>query len=176
MPHADIVSFDPSASKLKSKPFGYDRLLVTGKDIFVYSDKTARGDIGHPAIFSSSNADLLVQLAKRFDIIHHQTYEASPALMTKIAAKGKRVLISLHDILSRHGADRAKTMHRISRFVEFCKSYKAHFIIASMADTDYGLRSPQEISDIMKPLGLTSEQVRFSMSTISELRIRKVMD
>lgn len=154
----DLVDFDFA----EHKGYGFGQALVVGRDIFEY--ERFEKHLRHPAILKSDDAEAILRSLSYFDTLYFTRYETNVELMTAAKNKGKPFLVSLSDILGRRGFSRALAMYRISRFLEFCRSYKAGFVICSKAKDIYGVRDPDEICEICRLLGLEPEKTRAAMS------------
>ena len=85
-------------------------------------------------------------------------------MITSVKKRRKKFEICIGDILRRKGTERAKMIYRISRFLKFCLSYKADFMLTTRARSIDGVRTPKEISMIGTLLGLTEDQAKFAIS------------
>ena len=158
MEFIDIVDFDfPNP-----QDYGLSKAFRVGKDIFMYPrpDKDPR----HPSISALRGKSEIIHNLRRFDLVYLPTYEADVELITSVVKKGKSFVISLSDIVCRHGSDRAVMLHRIKRFLQFCRSYKAKVVIASMARSICEVRSPGEVAGIAEWMGLDRNQALKAMS------------
>jgi len=171
----DILDLDISQLKRSPRFYGFDSFLQLGKDVTIHlagKQKKSGGPGSHPgkpSIVFSSNTEELIRVVKRFDVVYSTIYDASPALLTRLNVAKRKTLVNISDILNKEGADRAQMMHRISRFLEFCRSYRVEVVFASMAKDEFGIRSPQETADIFVQLGVDREQVRYSYSIINDV-------
>jgi len=156
MKYTDILEFDDSFTERSN--YGFSEFFVVGKDVFEYGG-FSKG-VKHPAIMKSDDVELILNSLAFFDIIYFTRYETNVELISAVSRKGKVFLISLADVLERKGISRAVMMYRISRFLQFCRSYKADFIICSRAKNAIGLRDVDEIVEICKILGLEAEETR----------------
>jgi len=166
----DIIDLDPAQLQHPARFYGFNSFLVLGKDVSLHSAGAISSQ--RPAavsIISSNNTESLIRLVKKFDIIYSTTYDASPALLTRVATAKRKALVNVSDILGKEGADRAQMMHRISRFLEFCRSYRVEAVFASMAKDELGIRGSQETADIFSLLGVDREQTRYSYSVINDV-------
>ncbi|VVB73343.1 Uncharacterised protein [uncultured archaeon] len=171
----DILESDTSRLKRPPRFYGFDSFLQLGKDVTIHpagKPKKSAGSGPQPgriSIVSSSDTEELVRVLKRFDIVYSTIYDASPALLTRANVAKRKVLINLSDILGKEGADRAQMMHRVSRFLEFCRSYRVEAVFASMAKDESGIRTPQETADVFMQLGVDRAQTRYSYSVINDI-------
>jgi RNase P/RNase MRP subunit p30 len=127
-------------------------VLAVGRDVFEYAK--AEKHMEHPAILKSDDLKAILNSMPFFDFIYFTKYETNVELITSVAKKDKRFMISLADILGKKGFSKSLALYRISRFIEFCISYKADFVICSRAKDIYGVRDPEEIIEICKLLDL----------------------
>jgi hypothetical protein len=141
--------------------FGFSRVFVVGRDIFFYEK---RGGERSPSIFFSSDAKEMINNLKFFDFFYLQSYETNLELATKLKQKGKFFLVSIGDILSARGIERANRITKISKFIKFCDRNSVDFILATMARDFYEIRTPREIERIGELIGLTRTQARFAIS------------
>jgi hypothetical protein len=151
----DIVNFD-----FRDFPkFGFSKVFVVGKDIFLCRERKKA-----PSIFFSSDEREMINNIKFFDFFYLQSYNTNLELATKLKQKGKFFLVSIGDILSSKGIEKANKIAKISRFVKFCNFYDVDFVLATLAKDFYEIRTPREIERIGELIGLTREQARFSIS------------
>lgn len=150
----DIVDFD----FIDFKGYGFEKVSVVGRDVFEHSK--AEKHMKHPAILKSDDLKAILTSLPFFDFIYFTKYETNVELITSVAKKDKRFMISLADILGRRGFSRSLTIYRMSRFVEFCRSYKADFVICSRAKDIYGARDPEEIIEICRLLCLEPDAAK----------------
>lgn len=172
MPLIDIIDFNSNQLRHQPEFYGFDSFLYLGKDVTMHPTKgksSSSPQTGKPSIVFSHNTEELIHSIKKFDIIYSTIYDASPALLSRVSVEKKKVLINISDILNKNGTERSKLLHRISRFLDFCRSYKAEFIFASLAKDEFSIRSPQEVSDILISLGTEREQTRYSYSILSDI-------
>ena len=155
----DIVNFD---FKDFSK-FGFSKVFVAGKDVFFYKGGERR-DAKSPSIFLSSDAKEMIKNLKFFDFFYLQSYDTNLELATKLKKRKKFFLVSIGDILFSKGIEKANKIAKISKFVKFCNFYDVDFILATLANDFYGVRTPREIERIGEIIGLTRQQARFSIS------------
>jgi len=171
----DILDLDTSQLKRPPRAYGFDSFLQLDRDVTIHlagkqkKPGSPGPQPGKPSIVCSSDTEELIRVVKRFDVVYSTIYDASPALLTRVNAAKRKVLVNVYDILSKEGADRAQMMHRVSRFLEFCRSYRVEVVFASMAKDESGIRSPQEIADIFVQLGVGREQIRYSYSIINDV-------
>ena len=154
----DIVNFD-----LKDEPgeYGFSKILILGKDAFEHTRDEK--NIKPVSIIRSSSPEFIKKNMRNFDLLHLTTFEANVELITAAAAKKKRFLVPVSEILEKEGQDRSLAMYRIKRFIQFCIAYKAKFVIVSFAKSIYALRSPKEIAMIMGLVGLNENQALKAM-------------
>jgi hypothetical protein len=171
----DILDLDISQLKRSPRFYGFDSFLQLGGGVTIHpagKQKKSGGpgpQRGKPSIVFSSDTEELIRVMKRFDIVYSTIYDASPALLTRVKVAKRKVLVNVSDILNKEGIDRAQTMHRVVRFLEFCRSYRAEVVFASMAKDEFGIRSPQEMADIFTQLGVDKEPIRYSYSVINDV-------
>lgn len=174
MPLIDIINFDPVQMRRPPRFYGFDSFLVLGKDVSLHSARAITSQRqAAVSIISSNDTEQLIRLVKKFDIVYSTIYDASPALLTRMATAKRKALMNLSDILSREGTDRIEMMHKISRFMRFCRSYRVEIVFASMANDEFGIRSPQETADVFSQLGTERKQARYCYSMINDvLRVK----
>jgi hypothetical protein len=168
----DILDLDISQLKRSPRFYGFDSFLQLGKDVTLHpagKSKKSGPQPGKPSIVFSSDTEELIRVVKKFDVVYSTIYDASPALLTRINVAKRKALVNVSDILNKDGADRAQMMHRISRFLEFCRSYRVEVVFASMAKDELSIRSPQEMADIFVQLGVDREPIRYSYSVINDV-------
>jgi len=171
----DILDLDTSQLKRSPRFYGFDSFLQLGKDITIHPAGKSKKSVvpglqpSKPSIVFSSDTEELIRVVKKFDIVYSTIYDASPALLTRLNVAKRKAFVNISDILNKEGADRAQMMHRISRFLEFCRSYRVEVVFASMAKDEFGIRSPQEMADIFVQLGVNREQIRYSYSIINDV-------
>lgn len=158
MQFIDIVDFDFK----NHEDYGFSKVLRIGKDISLYTSSNKNPN--SPSILAISNKNEIIQSMRKFDFIYFPTYENDVELITSAVKKGKCFIISTRDILKKKGAERAVSLYRLRRFVQFCISYKAKFIIASFAMSENEIRAPNEIASIMQLIGLNGKQALKAMS------------
>lgn len=151
--------FDITNFEFDFRSFGFSRIFVIGRDI-LYNEKSKE----KPSIFSSAEKKEIVKNLKFHDFFHFSAYEANVELITKVKNREKFFLISVGDILNSVGIQRMNKIARISKFIKFLLSYDAKFILSTLANDIYTVRSPREIERIGELLGLTRQQARFSIS------------
>jgi len=157
MEFTDIVDFDFA----NPQDYGFSKALRVGRDVFIYTtpDKTLKS----PSILAVHDKKSLMHNMRHFDLIYFPSYENDVELITSAVKKEKRFVVSLSDILGKQGADRSIVIYRIRRFIRFCNTYGAKFVIASFAKSVYGVRSPKEVGSIAHLLNLDSQQAEAAM-------------
>lgn len=161
--YIDIADFDFK----DFERYGFRHVLVVGRDIFEY--ERFEKHLTHPAVLRSDNVEAILGSLSYFDIVHFTRYETNVELITAAKNKDKPFLVSLSDILGRRGFSRSLMIYRISRFLEFCRSYKAGFVICSRAKDVYGARDLEEVVEICRLLGLEPDETKASMSAMSKI-------
>ncbi|MEM2974205.1 MAG: RNase P subunit p30 family protein [Candidatus Micrarchaeia archaeon] len=144
MEFVDIVDFDFQ----NPQEYGFSKMLRAGRDI---------------RICSATDAKRIMQTMRNYDLVYFPSYDANVELITYVAKKNKTFLVPLADILKRKGAEKSVVLYRIRRFIRFCMSYKAKFVIASLAKSEYDLRSSSEVRSIAFLFGITEEQAMSAM-------------
>jgi RNase P/RNase MRP subunit p30 len=157
MEFTDIVDFDFA----NPQDYGFSKALRIGRDIFIYTipDKNPKS----PSILAAQDKKSLLHNLRHFDLIYFPSYETDVELITSAVKKGKRFIVALSDILEKQGAERSITLYRIRRFIQFCNTYGAKFVIASFAKSVYGVRTPKEVGAIAHLLGLDPQQAEAAM-------------
>jgi len=157
MEFTDIVDFDFS----NPQDYGFSKALRLGRDIFIYTtpDKNPKS----PSILAVHDKKSLMHNLRQFDLIYFPKYETDVELITSAVKKGKGFVIALSDLLEKQGAERSIAIYRIRRFIQFCKTYDAKFVIASFAKSVYGIRSPKEVGAIAYLLNQDPQQAEAAM-------------
>ena len=157
MEFTDIVDFDFA----NPQDYGFSKAFKFGRDIFIYTvpDKNPKS----PSILAVQDKKSLMHNMRHFDLIYFPQYETDVELITSAVKKGKRFVIVISDILEKQGAERSIAIYRIRRFIQFCNTYGAKFVIASFAKSIYGVRSPKEVGAIAYLLNMDPQQAEAAM-------------
>lgn len=157
MEFTDIVDFEFS----NPQDYGFSKALRIGKDIFVYN--TTNKNPNSPSILAVQDKNSLIHSMRNYDFVYLSNYDADIEIITSVIKRNKRFIISLSDILEKKGIDRAVALYKIRKFIKFCISYKADFVIASFAKSIYQVRTPKEVESIALLLDLLPQKAVSAM-------------
>lgn len=157
MEFVDIVDFEFS----NPQEYGFSKALRIGKDIFVYDaiNKNPKS----PSILAVRDKNNLIHNLRNYDFVYLPNYDADIEIITSVVKKNKRFIVSLSDILEKKGIDKAVALYKIRKFIKFCISYNADFVIASFAKSIYSTRTPKEVESISLLLDILPQRAVSAM-------------
>ncbi len=114
--------------------------------------------------------DEVRMLAKKRRLFFLTTFEPDTGAIRAVATSGAAFLIPLAPLLACSGSKRASLIARMRLFVRQCIKYRAAFVLCSLAESEDGMRSVQELAAIGEILlGLSYEQSMSAMKLLPEI-------
>jgi len=148
----DLVRFDTDANAI-SKKYGFD-------EIYFFSEMKKN-------IITINNIEEAAnhRNKKVLLLLKNYTYDEGPVKL--VAEKRKACfLIDLSRVIKTKGLQRAIAISRIRTFLELCNRFGAFYALASFAEKESDIRTPEELISIGCLLGLNRGQGRFALKML----------